>query len=303
VSSRKAYLPNIPMVMTVLTWGFNFVALKILYGHMSAPAVSVVRFVAMYGMLVAVCKIRRESLRYERRDVWPLLLLGFVSMGAYMVLFLEGMRGADPAEGAIIISTAPIFTTIFAVIFRQEQFSVGALIGAIVAFGGTVVVILGGNKVESGHIVASVLLLAASVVWAYGTMLMRPLMQRYSPTQALTLSMPGGLIVLLPYGIRETFTMDWAEMTWQTWAMLAHISVLAGVVGFLGFYAGVRQIGAAGAMMYQFFVPPTAAFFAWVLLGKTLTIEQSLGLIVVIGGVALASRSRLLAARAASSTA
>jgi drug/metabolite transporter (DMT)-like permease len=291
------------MVLTVLTWGFNFVALKLLYDHMEAPAVALVRFAAMYAMLVVVCKLRRESLRYTREDILPILWLGLVSMGIYMVLFLEGMRNAGAAEGAIIISTSPIFTTLFAVMFKQDRFSAGALVGAVIAFAGTAIVILGGHQLGRGQVIAYLLLLASAIVWAYGAVLMRPLLARYTPTQALTLSMPGALLLLIPYGIHEALTMPWADMTPVTWAMLAHISVLAGVVGFLGFYAGVRQIGAAGAMMYQFFVPPTAALFEYLLLHKALTPVQSLGVVVVILGVALASRSRLLAARAASSTA
>jgi drug/metabolite transporter (DMT)-like permease len=213
------------------------------------------------------------------------------------------MRGSGSAEGAIILATAPVFTTIFAVLYKQEEFSVGTLFGAVVAFAGTVLVILGGGAVSHGHLIANLLILVSSVVWAYGAVLMRPLLAKYSPTQALTLSMPGALLALIPYGLIPTLHMDWSAMTPLAWSMLAYISVLAGVVGFLGFYAGVRQIGAARAMMYQYFVSPTTAVFAYLVFGKALTLSQSVGLVIVITGVALASRSRLLAARAASETA
>jgi drug/metabolite transporter (DMT)-like permease len=301
VQAPRSFGLNLPLIVTVLSWGFNFVALKLLYVEMSPPAVAFVRFGLMYGMLVVVCVWRRESLRFARTDSFRILLLGFVSMGVYMILFLEGMRGSAPAEGAIILATSPIFTTILAVLAGQERFSPLALVGALVAFAGVVIVIVAGQEQtgDPGRLLGNLLILVSSVVWAFSVVMMRPLLGRYSPTQLLTMSMPGALVALIPYGLVATLAVDWGGFSPTIWLLLVHVSLLSGVIAFIGFYAGVRQIGGAGAMMYQFFVPPCAAFFGWLAMGKTLVPLQGVGLVVVIVGVVFASWNRLLAARAA----
>lgn len=283
---------SLPLVITALSWGMNFVAIKALYAQTTPAALSVIRFVPMYLLLLAICAIRRESLRYPKEDAVRILYLGFMAMGVYMVLFLEGMRGTGAAEGAILIATAPVMSILLESATGQARFRWGVLGGATVAFGGVLVVLLGEPVQMRGDLVANGIVFASAVVWAYCGTLMRPLIAKYGPLRTLTLSMPGGLAVLIPYGATAAVATSFGDFTPRTWLMLGHVTVFAGVVAFLGFFEGVRQIGAGAAMLYQYMVPPLAAIFAWWVLGAPLHASQLLGLAVVIGGVAWATRAR-----------
>jgi drug/metabolite transporter (DMT)-like permease len=301
VPSRRLPLPNPWLTTTVLVWGFNFVAVKVLYQQMTPAAVSLVRFVPMYLLLLLFCRLRGESLKYTR-DSLPVLIQGFLSMGIYMVVFLEGMDRTSPAEGAIILASAPIFVAIFSVLAKQERFTPGAVLGAVVAFIGTAIVIAAGAKSSGGSMVGNLLILASAIVWAYSAVLSKPLVNRYSPVQSLTLSMPAALLVLIPYGLVATIQTPWKDLTPTTWGMLTHVVFGAGVLGFVGFYEGVKAQGPAAAMMYQFFVPIVAAIFGYWILGQHLTGLQLFGLAVVIAGVSIASRARYLATLRLAST-
>lgn len=285
--------PNLPLSLTMLTWGFNFVALKLVYEQMTPAAVALVRYLGMFALLVAFSVARRESLRYPRGDALRLLVLGFLSMGVYMVFFLEGMRESAPAEGAIILSTSPIFTALIAAAVGQERLNRGAFGGALLAFAGVAVVVLGGSGAGHGKLLGNALILIAAVIWAASTVYSRPLVERISPFRVLTLSMPGALIVLVPYGLRPALETPWSALMPATWSMLAYVAVFAGAVGFVGFYEGVRQIGGPAAMVYQYFVPVIAALSAWLVLGGTLNGVQFGGMAVVLTGVALSNRARL----------
>ncbi|MBC8065237.1 MAG: DMT family transporter [Chlorobia bacterium] len=292
---RRYPLPNPWLTATVLVWGFNFVAVKLLNLQMTAAAVSLVRFVPMYLLLIILCRLRGESLKYGKDSI-PVLWQGFVSMGFYMVLFLEGMARTSAAEGAIILATAPVFVAIFSVIAKIERFTPGAIIGAAIAFIGTALVIASGAKGTHGSMEGNLMILSSAVVWAYGAVLSKPLVNKYSPLQSLTLSMPAALLILLPYGLMPTINVPWTSMTSQSWWMLFHVTFGAGVIGFLGFYEGVKAKGPAAAMLYQFFVPIVAAFFSYLLLRQGLNAWQAIGLGIVILGVYVAYRSRYLAA-------
>jgi drug/metabolite transporter (DMT)-like permease len=283
----------------VLAWGFNFVAVKLLYLQMTPAALAIVRFVPMYLLLVLVCKLRKEPLQYTR-DTLPVLWQGFVSMGVYMLLFLEGMELTNAAEGAIMLATAPIFSAIFSVLAKYERFTPGAILGAVVAFAGTAMVIAAGSKTGGGTLAGNAMLISSAIVWAYGAVLSKPMVTKYSPVQSLALSMPGAILILVPYSIWDAVRHPWVSATnytHQTWWMLLHVIVGAGVIGFVGFYEGVKEIGPAQAMLYQYFVPILAAVSAYLVFHTSLNFLQALGLAVVIGGVAFATRARLVVAR------
>src|SRR5204863_1253226 len=102
------------------------------------------------------------------------------------------------------------------------------------------------------------------------------------------------LIVLLAFGLWETVHTNFAAFSASTWEMLLYVTLLAGVVGFALFYQGVKDIGASGAITYQYLVAPLAAVFGWLYIGTPVTGMQLLGMAVVLGGVAVSSRARNL---------
>ncbi len=297
VTSRRISLPNPWLSATVLVWGFNFPAVKVLYQQMTPAAVTLVRFVPMYLLLVLVCKWRGESLKYSRDSI-PVLWQGFVSLGIYLILFMEGMKRTSAAEGAIILAAAPVLVAIFSAMAKYEKFTPGAILGCTIAFAGTAIVIGTGGKGSHGSLAGNLMVFSSAVVWAYGAVLSKPLVAKYSPVQSLTLSMPAALVALLPYGLLPTFQVPWSQLTGKSWLMLIHVALGAGFIGFLGFYEGVKAKGPAAAMMYQFFVPILAAYFGYLLLNEKLHVWQAAGLGVVIVGVLIASRARYKAAAA-----
>ena len=277
----------------MLVWGFNFVAVKLALVQMSTSSLTLVRYVIMYLALLAVCRVQGVHLRYPKEDALKILGVGFLTMGIYMVFFIQGMKGSTAPEGAIIMATSPAFTLGMAVLLRQERLRWQGPAGIAVAFGGVAIVVAFGAgaplQPQPDHLLGNGLIFAAAILWALGTVLTRPLVAKYDPMRVLTLSMPGALPVLLPFGLLSSLHQSYEAYTGITWSMLFYAAVLSGVVGFALFYLGVRQIGASRAMTYQYLVTPLAAVFGWLCLGTGLRPAQFFGLVLVLAGVAIAS--------------
>ncbi|HVT14158.1 MAG TPA: DMT family transporter [Fimbriimonadaceae bacterium] len=295
---RQELLPNPFLLITVASWGFNFVAVKEAYRQIDAPAVTLLRFLVMWGSLALLCLWRKESLRYPREDALKLIYLGFVSLGIYIFLFMEGMRGSGSTEGAILLQMSPVFTAFLAAAFGLERFSWGALGGAFVAFCGTGLVLYGPAGDHENKLLSNVIVMFAALMWAYSVTLMRPLLLKYSPLRVLTLSMPGALPVMLAYGLFPALRQDWRSVHLYGWAMFFHIAIISGVVAFLCFYQGVRQVGATGATLYQFLVPIAAMGFSLLVQHTHLTLHQLAGFLIVLAGVGYALRARSMATTA-----
>lgn len=287
-----------PLVFTVLAWGYNFVALKLLYAEVSPAPAALMRHVLMYLILVAVCHwwLSRENPELRKTNWlwggWRIAFFGVLSMGIYMILFLEAVNRTSAAEGAILIATAPLFTTLFAVIARQEAFSSRVLVGALVAFSGVAMVVFAGDEIRFDHLVGNGLMLASAIGWALGAVVSRPLVIKRPAIVVLTQSMPAALLILVPYALDASFATPWLSLSPTSYLAFAHFTILAGALGFVGFFYGVQKIGAPGAMYYQFCVAPVATLFAWIFLGDSLRPLQIVGMGVVLFGVILATAAR-----------
>lgn len=296
----RVKLLSVPLLITMTCWGFNFVSLKILYREVSPEAVSLSRCLLMWGFLALFRKLRGESLKPARRDVGSILFLGFVMMGVYMVVFLSGLQHTGAGEGAIVLATVPLITPVLAALMRVELFSLAAAGGAMVAFAGVACVAFGSSAaVAAGHDLwrGDLMILASAFCWSFSIVLAKPLLKRYSPLQVLTMSMPGALPALLPFGLLATLQTPWTHLTPGAWANFAQVVLLSGVVAFSLFNVGLKQVGPSSATLYQFLVPPLAALFSYLLLGQTLTWIQWIGFAIVVAGVYAGSVARQRAVR------
>lgn len=289
-------MPNPFLLVTVVSWAFNFIAVKETYKQMEPATVALLRYLLMWAILVLICLYKKESLKLPKEDAFRILWLGFISLGIYMVLFLEGMNGSSPTSGSILLQLSPIFVAIFAAIAGQEKWSSKAMMGVLAAFVGTALVIYGGGGEDKGNsVLGNVIVTVSAITWAYSVVMMRPLLARYSPLKLLTLSMPGAFIPMSVYGLLPSLHTNYHTVDLYGWAMFFHVAVISGVVGFICFYRGVQQVGSSGASVYQYLVPPVTILFALMFTHRPPHLLQLAGLIVVLAGVGYASRQRFLA--------
>lgn len=288
--------PNWALLTTMTLWGYNFVAVKFVYVAMSPAALGLARFLVTWATLAAIVWGKGGSLKCPQGLGWRIAWQGFLSMGVYMVLFLEGIARVAPGEGAILLATSPILTAIIAALVGQERLVAGTVVGSLTAFAGVGLVVGSGAFSGRTDVVGAGLLLASALVWAVATVISKPIMSKVPAIEMFALSMPAAALVLVPYGVREMVAVPWGQLSPTVWGNLFHVTFLAGLVGFVGFYRGVQRAGASAAMLYQFLVPLLASFFAWVCLGTVMTWVQWLGVLVVLLGVGYASWSRLRAA-------
>lgn len=278
--------------MTVLAWGINFPAIKLLYLEWQPPTVALLRAIPMYFLLLAVCKAQGLDLRYRG---WPdaarVLGLGAISMGVYMVLFLEGMKRVTASEGAILLATSPLWTALLSGLAGIERIQPKTVAGFLIALSG-VGLVVGKLDVSFSHWTGVALLLASALCWASSVVLSKPLMRDRKPLQLLTMSLPGCLVFLLPYGSVGALLTPFSSTSPVTWVCFAHITLLAGALGFFGFYKGVDDLGPTGAMQYQFFVTPVAMVATLVLHRDPIQLIQVVGAGLVLVGVYVSETAR-----------
>ena len=290
LTSLRQSLPNPYLSITVLAWGFNFVAIKLLYGTLSPASLALSRWIIMLVALVPICFLLKEPLKFPSAKVAAqVLFIGSLSMGVYMYFFLEGVKYVTPGESSILIATSPIWVLFFEAIFKMQKLRWLSVIGAVISCLGVGLVV--GHSSGTTTLFGIGMTLAAAIVWGLCVVLSKLQYVNVSPLQLITLGMPGALIVLIPYGLGPMLQAPWASLSPKEWLLMAHVSLMAGAVGFYGFFTGVQQIGASAAMRYQFCVPIVATLFGLWVLGIPITLMQGLGVAVVISGIWIAKKA------------
>ncbi len=283
------------MLCVVLVWGLNFTIVKTSLRSLSPLTFNTLRFGVATCLLLLIMRLRGEAFELRRRDILPVILLGFSGHTLYQALFINGLARTTPAVASLLMATSPLFVALYGYVLRIERARPTVVAGIVVSFLGVMLLIAGGQgdvRLRSEALLGDGMILLAAMCWAVYTLGGKPLLGRYSPLKLNALTMVPGTFLLALISLPEILAQDWSAVTPQAWGGLAYSTIFSVVVGYVLWYTSVQRVGSARTAIYSNLTPVVAAISAWVILGDRLTALQFAGAAVVIAGILLTRRGR-----------
>ena len=274
-------------------WGGSYLLIK--YGLEDLePAVIVwVRLVLAAVVLYAVMRLRgggaeaRAAHAELRARPGRALLLGTVAIALPFNLITFGELEVPSGLTAVLIAPASLFVAAFApLIDPSERVPASALGGMILGLSG-VALLVGVESVHSlGAFLGALAMLGAAACYALSSFTVK----RYTGLTSVTTSFISILVATV-----LTFPAAVATAPSSFPGLRATLAVLAlGVIGtalaFVIFYKLIAETGAGRASLVSYLAPGVALLYGALLLDEEITAAALVGLGLILGGVALASR-------------
>jgi drug/metabolite transporter (DMT)-like permease len=130
--------------------------------------------------------------------------------------------------------------------------------------------------------------------WAAYSMLIAPLMRRYSASRISTVVLAACCVPLVVTGSPQLASQDWG-LGWEVWALLAFATLGPLVATNVMWFRSLDRIGPARATLAANLQPFVAAAIAVVLLSETLGAAELAGGVLIAAGI-LAARRRSVGA-------
>jgi len=206
-------------------------------------------------------------------------LLGF--FGAFAFLFW-GFRETPPGTGQIIIALVPLLTLLLAVAHGLERFSLRALLGVLIAFGGLVFLVA--DRIEANVPLPSLLAVVAGATLLAESGVVVKITPRAHPVASNAVGMlaGGALLLVLSVIIGDTWRMPAQSDTWAAMAFL----VVGGSVGVFGLYVFLLGRWTASAASYILLLQPLPTIvYSAVLTQEPLTPALFVGAAIILLGV------------------
>jgi len=277
-------------------WGGSYLLIKYALEDLSAPMIvwsrvaiaAVVLLVLVRATMgpAAVHGVVRE-LRERPRSA---LLLGTVAVALPFTLITLGELEVPSGLTAVLISPASLFVALFAPwIDPSERIDRRQAIGMLVGLGG-VALVVGVESVQSlGELLGALAMLGAAASYGLSSFVVK---RRYGHLAAMQTS-----LVSITVTTVLTFPLAVATLPSALPGARALLSVLAlGAIGtalaFVIFYKLINEVGAGRASLVSYLAPGVALFYGALLLDEAITAAAIAGLVLILGGVAVASRPR-----------
>ena len=274
-------------------WGGSYLLIK--YGLEDLePAVIVwVRLALAAVVLYAIMRLRgggaeaRAAWAELRVRPWRAVLLGTVAIALPFNLITFGELEVPSGLTAVLIAPASLFVAAFApLIDPSEKVPPIALGGMILGLAGVALCV----GVESVHSIWAFLgalaMVGAAVCYALSSFIVK----RYKGLTSVTtsfLSILVATVLTLPAAIATAPSS--APGLRATLAVLV-LGVVGTALAFVIFYTLIAEAGAGRASLVSYLAPGVALLYGAILLDEEITAATIVGLALILGGVALASR-------------
>lgn len=292
------YWPTLLLLAAI--WGASYVCIKVAVDDIEPAPMMAVRALGaglvLLGYLV-VAGGGRHTVVELRRHWRPALVLGALNAAVPFWLIAWGEKHIDSSVAGIAQATVPIFTFLLAARFLPHE-PVGATRIAGVAIGFVGVAVLAGFDPDASWLaVLGTLAIVLSSLFYGSAGVYGQHSVRTAPGPVLaTGSMLAGGVLLLPVAL---FQLPSEAPGVDTIASLLVLTLIGTALAQLILFHMLRLYGSRRLSLVTYLIPGFAVFYGAVLLDEPVTGAALGGLVLILGGVALASGERLLRSRAA----
>lgn len=275
----------------VLIGGSNFVAIRFSNRELDPLWGAGLRFALAAVVFGVLCGALRVSLP-RGRPLVLVLVYGLLAFGAAYGCLYWAMQEVPAGIAAVVLAAGPLLTLLFAVAHGMERLGARALLGALVAIAGSVVIFFQPGSIAFGW--ESFALLALAALCASESVVVSKLAGRQPPLAMNFVGMGAGAVVLLiaAAAAGERFALPAAG---ETQIALAYL--VAATVGLFLLVLVVVQRWTASATSYIFVLMPVIA----VALGA-LVADEPITATTVMGGAIVCAGVYVGAARRGRST-
>ena len=271
-------------------WALNLTVTRYILTHGFQPlAYATVRYALAALVFVGLTVLTERSLRVARRDV-GLVVAAAVALWVNQLGFVYALKSTTASVIALILAATPIFAALFGLALRTEILPGRFWIGAALSFVGVGLVAAGSGGELRGDLGGILLGILTAATWAVYSMLIAPLMRRYSPFRISARVLVLTWLLTALSGLPQTRDQDWA-LGWEVWALLVFATLGPLVVTNVLWFRSLDRIGPSRATLATNLQPFVAALFAVVLLGETVGPLQAAGGVLIGLGI-LAARRR-----------
>ena len=297
------------LVVWVL-WGSTYFAIRVGVETLPPLLMAGTRYVVA-GLLMFPFALRsggpevRAADRPRASGWWSAVLVGTLLLAGGNGGVSVGERSVPSGLAALLVATVPLWLILIDRILngiRIRRLAMAGLTAGVIGVG-FLAGPFGSGTGHAGvaHGAASgspgtgiVIILAASVSWASGTIVSRRVPLPSRPLLATSMQMLAGGVVLLAAAAAtgEFSRFDVSQVSAASWLALAYLIGPGSIIAFSAYVVAVRRLPTATVATYAYVNPVIAVLLGTTFLGEALTASMLVGGALIVVAVALVVRSQ-----------
>ncbi|MDX6152934.1 DMT family transporter [Marinococcus sp. PL1-022] len=279
------------VMLVMLMWGLNVVALKVLVAEISPVYMQAAR-ILLAGLSVALFVfLRKEHERVPQAAFMYILLAAVFGMTGHHTFLAIGLSETTAVKSSLILALLPITTALLSMLFLGDAFTKLRWLGVFAGFAGAVLINVtgeGGGAVQ-GAARGDAFIFAAMTAQAVSFLFIKKASELVAPRVLTIYTLMLGSVglfvvsfVLSPSGWESYITAPgWV------WLVFLLSGIFATGLGQILYNASISKIGPGKTAIFNNFVPFFGLLSSALILGENVSPAQLGGFVFIVAGVLL----------------
>jgi len=271
--------------------GSGIVATRFVVDQAGPASLAFLRYLIAVSCLLPFALASARRLRFDRRDLLPMALLGITQFGVLIALLNYSLRFIPSARAALIFATMPLLTMLLGAALGRERLTAAKAAGVLLTIAG-VGFALGEKALARGAApdawTGELAAFASTASGAICSVLYRPYLRKYPTLPVSAYAMLAAVTFLALLAAGEGFFNGPPRFTTDGWLAIAFIGANSGI----GYYLWLWALGHTDPTRVTVFLalgPVTAAALGEWILGEPVSGLLGAGLVCVVVGLALST--------------
>ena len=268
-------------------WGASFLFIKLGVDEVEPAVVVFGRLLVGVAVLVPIVLLRGSV--PDMRAMWvPCVVLGALNNAVPYWLLAFAETRIDSGLAAVIQAAAPILTVVLAMRIDPSQRVHGLrLVGVAIGFVGVALLV---GVQEGGQLVGALAVLGTATCYALSVLYAGRAVRSFPPLEVAIGQLAVGLLLATPLGLAQ---LPSEAPPAKAVAAIVALGALSTGVAYLLYFTLIARAGASRAILVTYLVPAFALVYGTVFLDEAVTVSALVGLVLILGGTALGTGTRL----------
>jgi drug/metabolite transporter (DMT)-like permease len=269
-----------------LIWGSSFLFSKIAVNNLPAAMLSGVRFISAGSLLAVIARVRGGSTWPKGLREWrQVLILGLIMVFCSNGLNIWAIRYIPSSQAALLNGTAAFWIAGLGMFGpRGHPLSRRAVIGLVIGFLGTALMLIPRGSVSSLSVIAQAGALGGCFAWSLGTLYYRSIDTGLEPMMVTAFQMLIGGVLLLGVGLGNGDAARWS-LNGPGLVALLYLTLCSSCLAYTAYGWLARNTTPSILGTYSYVNPAIAAFIGWWFLHEEMSRLQFAGMGIIIAGV------------------
>jgi drug/metabolite transporter (DMT)-like permease len=277
------------LLLIMMIWGFNVIAIKILVEYFEPVTITSFRILTAGFVVMIFLGVKKEFRKVTSNQFVYITIGALTGILGHHFFLASGLTLTTASNTGLILGLVPLMTSLFAILFLGNRLTLLRLLGIFLGLVGVSFIVLNGagnlGSISIGDVYIFCCVISQAISFIY---IKKATLTMDSRLLTGWMQLLGAIFLfIVSFQLEPNGISSLSNGTLWVWGVFFASAILATGIGHMLYNKAIHQLGAGESAIFINLTPFFSLTGSYFFLGETIVLAQLLGFVFIVAGVVL----------------